>query len=143
MSWPSPGPKQAGILCDPRLTKVQEQEHLIGTKDQANTFFNDCTSEQATATTMTLKAHSMKALKGEHASPKNIGWREAGYNGRRAYIRCTKDNALPLPGQVMFTERTGVEWVIRTLEASHSPFLSMPDATAKVVEELASQFLAA
>lgn len=93
--------------------------------------------------TKTLKGHSIKALQGEHAIPKNIGWREAGYDGRRAYVRCTKDNALPLPGQQLFTERTGVEWVIKTLDASHSPFLSMPDATAAVVSELASEFLAA
>lgn len=55
----------------------------------------------------------------------------------RHYIRCTKDHAIPLPGQdhmIATVDRTiGSKTTIHTLESSHSPFLSQPTALSKVL----------
>jgi hypothetical protein len=37
-------------------------------------------------------------------------------------------------------EASGAKWEVKELEASHSPFLSMPDKTAAAVQELIGGF---
>lgn len=75
--------------------------------------------------------------------PSAIGWKEEDYNGRRAYIRCLEDEALPLVAQDAFIGGSGVDWIVKSMPTSHSPFLSRPDETAKVIEELVGEFQAA
>lgn len=50
----------------------------------------------------------------------------------RSYIRCTKDRALSVQMQDRMIARQPCEHVA-TLDASHSPFLSMPDPFAKAL----------
>jgi pimeloyl-ACP methyl ester carboxylesterase len=51
----------------------------------------------------------------------------------RSYILCLQDRAAPLSLSRVFCARLGVEPL--TIDASHSPFLSMPAATAKLLVE--------
>jgi pimeloyl-ACP methyl ester carboxylesterase len=55
----------------------------------------------------------------------------------RHYIRCTKDRAIPLAGQdhmiATVDGALGSKTTIHTLESSHSPFLSQPDALANIL----------
>ncbi|EFY95148.1 hydroxynitrile lyase domain protein [Metarhizium robertsii] len=134
-----------GVLGNqwPPWIKEDETEQFIICSNEGHIFYNDCTSEQVEAVTKSLRPHSLKASKGKDAIPKNIGWRESGYDGRRGYIRLTEDNAIPLSYQDYLISRSGVNWSARTLNASHSPFLSMPHATAELVHELVQEFLAA
>ncbi|KJK73937.1 hypothetical protein H634G_10761 [Metarhizium anisopliae BRIP 53293] len=134
-----------GVLGNqwPPWIKEDETEQFIVCSNEGHIFYKDCTSEQVEAVAKSLKPHSLKASKGKDAIPKNIGWRESGYHGRRGYIRLTEDNAIPLSYQDYLISRSGVNWSVKTLSASHSPFLSMPDATAKLVHELVQEFLAA
>ncbi|KAG8423084.1 hypothetical protein J3458_000004 [Metarhizium acridum] len=123
--------------------KEDETKKFIICSNEGHILYNDCTPEQVEVATKSLKPHSLKATKGKDAIPKNIGWRESGYDGRRGYIRLTEDNAIPLSYQDYLISRSGVNWSVKTLNASHSPFLSMPDATAELVQELIQEFLAA
>ncbi|KAH0602160.1 hypothetical protein MHUMG1_01039 [Metarhizium humberi] len=134
-----------GVLDNqwPPWIKEDETEQFIICSNEGHIFYNDCTNEQVEAVTKSLKPHSLKASKGKAAIPKNIGWRESGYDGRRGYVRLTEDNAIPLSYQDYLISRCGVKWSVKTLNASHSPFLSMPDATAELVYELVLEFLAA
>jgi pimeloyl-ACP methyl ester carboxylesterase len=50
----------------------------------------------------------------------------------RSFIRCTRDRALSLPMQDRLIARQPCEHVA-TLDASHSPFLSMPDKLANAM----------
>ncbi|KAL2829748.1 Alpha/beta hydrolase fold-1 [Aspergillus cavernicola] len=52
-----------------------------------------------------------------------------------AYIFCEEDRALPVQIQEMLAAKLGTELTFR-LKSSHSPFLSMPDRLADVLEEL-------
>lgn len=51
----------------------------------------------------------------------------------RSYIRCLQDRAVPPSYSQSFVERLGVKPL--EIDASHSPFLSLPSATAKLMVE--------
>lgn len=82
----------------------------------------------------TLQPHSIKAL---NTTVDVLGWKE--YEGRRGYIRCLQDQAIPLVGQDHLLGRSG-EWNIKTMDASHSPFLSQPEQLTKNVAEIIAAF---
>jgi pimeloyl-ACP methyl ester carboxylesterase len=50
------------------------------------------------------------------------------------YVRCTEDQTIPLAHQDAMASRCGT---VLTLEADHSPFASMPAATADILERVA------
>ena len=56
------------------------------------------------------------------------------------YIRCTEDRAIPIEAQdamIASASATAIAFTTMTLEASHSPFFSMPDALADQLAALA------
>lgn len=57
-----------------------------------------------------------------------------------AYIICEEDRALPPPIQEQMAEMLSTKWIYR-LKSSHSPYLSMPDKVADILEELAGKVL--
>lgn len=61
----------------------------------------------------------------------------------RHYVRCTLDRAVTPAGQkkmiAMMDEAMGSKTVVHTLEASHSPFDSQPDALAGILAGIASE----
>ena len=57
---------------------------------------------------------------------------------RRVYVGCTEDRAITPAQQETAVEAHGVDREL-TLEASHSPFLSMPGATADALETAAER----
>ncbi len=87
-----------------------------------------------------LKGHSIRAFQ---ETPGNIGWRESAYDGRRAYIRCLQDHCMHPTRQDFFSNRSGVKWVVRDLESSHSPFMSVPNQLFKATREIVEEFYAA
>jgi hypothetical protein len=54
----------------------------------------------------------------------------------RAYIECTDDRAISIELQRDMYTTSGVDTVV-SLDASHSPFLSMPDQLATALAGLA------
>lgn len=60
----------------------------------------------------------------------------------RHYVRCTLDRAVTPAGQknmiAMMDEAMGSKTVVHTLESSHSPFDSQPDALAGILVEIAA-----
>jgi hypothetical protein len=122
------------------LAKTEARVIKVKENSPAEVFFNDCSPEQIAAVSSALEPHSKKSL----ASPiTTIGWRDSAYDGCRAYIRCLQDKALSIERQDAFVERSGVQWVVKTLDASHSPFISMPQALTVAVQEIARDFRAA
>jgi pimeloyl-ACP methyl ester carboxylesterase len=90
-------------------------------------FFHDCSEAEASAAVARLRPMSLAAMGGV---PRAIAWRER----PATYIVCTDDQALPVALQQSNAQRVAnsVE-----LDASHSPFLSQPAATAAILAELA------
>lgn len=72
--------------------------------------------------------------------PSSIGWKHKAYDGRRAYIRTLRDNALTVKYQDELIARSGVEWLVKSVDASHSSFLSRTDEVVGLVTELAVEF---
>ena len=71
-----------------------------------------------------------------------VNYPDAAYNGRRVYLHTTQDQALPPFAQDLFVSGSGVAWKVLKLDTSHSPFLSVPDKLADIVEEEIHEFAA-
>lgn len=89
-------------------------------------FYNDMSPEDAADVKRHLKQHSNQVFSSKltYAAYRDIP---------TEYILCTKDNAMPIvaqEGMVAQAKGLGVDITTVTLEASHSPFCSMPDAVA-------------
>jgi hypothetical protein len=110
----------------------------VEVNDGDQLFYNDCAEDVAQAAKAELVPHSLKAFA---TAPSKIGWRELAYDGHRAYIRCLQDRVLPLEQQDKYLTKTGVHWNIKTMNTSHSPFLSKPDDLIRVVAEILKDFL--
>lgn len=100
-------------------------------------FFNDVDPEVAAAVSKTLSGCSLKAA-GEF--PSSVGYKEKGFDGRRAYIRLSKDHALVPDDQVRAISESGVDFLTKILDSSHSPFISMPAELANMVEDIVNEF---
>lgn len=68
-------------------------------------------------------------------------WYTEGYKGRCAYIKTTKDQAVPYEVQNMMLQGTGQEWITREMETGHSPQLAAPEDLARHILELAEMFV--
>lgn len=91
-------------------------------------FYNDMTEEHAAEVKKTLKHHSQKAFMSKLSYP---AYRDI----PTTYILCTKDNAIPIAAQEGWVEgakKLGSHIETFRLEASHSPFYSMPDKVAAI-----------
>lgn len=85
-----------------------------------------------------LLPHDLFAFDSPAPAP---AWKESEYEGRLVFLKCTKDNAVPLFVQDMFIEKSGVKWLVKDVEASHSPFASRPEELTKLLMEWAKYFL--
>ena len=84
-----------------------------------------------------LLPHAMLAF--ESPAPP-AAWAEPAYAGNLAFLRCTQDAALPTFLQDLFIQRSGVQWTVKDIEASHSAYASKTEEVVKLVEELARTF---
>ena len=67
-------------------------------------------------------------------------WETSKYKGRMAYIRCTQDAVIAIQDQDLMLKKSRGEWIVRSIAAGHSPFLSCPAELANIVVSLAEQF---
>lgn len=74
------------------------------------------------------------------STPSSIGWKDNAYDGHRAYIRTLQDNCLTIKYQNELLARSGVEWLVKSVDASHSAFFSRTDEVVGLVAELAGEF---
>ncbi|KAL7950076.1 hypothetical protein V8C42DRAFT_309416 [Trichoderma barbatum] len=119
-------------------TKVEAEGVTYTSKsNEIATFYQDVPAELAKSVIASLKSQSALSVQ---SRPATIGWLDKIYNGRRAYIRCLQDAALPLAVQDGFLAQSGVEWVTRDIDSSHSPYLSMPDELTRVVADIVDEF---
>jgi pimeloyl-ACP methyl ester carboxylesterase len=87
-------------------------------------FYNDCSEEDAAAAAARLKPQSLAAFTSEQTA---AAWRDV----PSMYIVCERDNAIPVAAQDAMSGRATV---VERMDASHSPFMSQPEATATLLE---------
>lgn len=102
---------------------LSDDETSVKANTPGEIFYNDLSADEAKNTAGTLLHHSYKCFASKITYPayKDIP---------TTYQLCIKDNALPLFAQEKMVEDAralGVQIDTQTFDASHSPFLSMPD----------------
>lgn len=103
---------------------ISDNETRVKANTPGDIFFNDISADEAKKIADILSHHSYKcfATKLTYPAYKDIP---------TTYQFCKKDNAIPLFVQEKMVEDAralGVQVDTETFDASHSPFLSMPDA---------------
>lgn len=117
--------------------RTSDNDLRADVENPVEVFYNDMTADHARETAKLLKQHSNRAFMSKltYAAYKNIP---------TTYIFCSKDNALLPPGQeamMQAAKDAGVNLDRINLEASHSPFLSMPDEVANICKNAAVKIL--
>lgn len=103
----------------------------------AETVYNDLPEDQVESAIAMLKDFSINC---SHTVLKYAAWKDV----PSTYLYCTKDNAIPMEVQKMMVEewagkQYGVKIRTETVEASHSPFYSVPDALTGAIRRAAGE----
>jgi homoserine acetyltransferase len=108
---------------------------LIHIHDPDVHFYNDLAPEVAKHFSAQLTVH-----------PTSAQWTDVSHEAFKeipvTYLLCENDQALPLEVQKMICgriEAMGVKVDYESCSAGHSPFLSMPDQLAEIVEKVSQQ----
>ncbi|KAK2865367.1 hypothetical protein FQN49_003643 [Arthroderma sp. PD_2] len=100
-------------------------------ENPTDVFYHDVPSDLATKAVSELKQQAKAAFTSPSSSP---AWQEEFYNGgRRGYIRTTQDHCVPAAIQSMMLDKSGVDWNIKEMESSHSPYLSRPQELTETI----------
>lgn len=127
------------IIADPSLRKrilhsdfdFPGGTNSVRPETAAEFLYTDCTPELQRMATDALVRQPVRPLFSRvRITPERFG------SVPKAFIECTGDQAIPIALQRRMQHYSKFDQV-RTLEAAHSPFLSMPEKTADVLEELA------
>lgn len=86
-----------------------------------------------------MRPHALQAFETKPSAP---AWADAGFDGRRAYVRTVQDACNPAFLQDMWLEKSKVKWEIINMETGHMPFVSQPKALADHVIRLSLGFVA-
>lgn len=105
--------------------------------DPVPVFYGDVPEPLASEACAGLFPQSKKSF--ETPSPPSA-WADLEYSDRRAYIRCSQDEAIPAFIQDKMVQHSGVKWVVENFDTSHSPFLSRPVELAGCLARLAEDF---
>lgn len=119
------------------LTPILQPSHgLSQCADAIKTLFNDVASPLADSLASSLLPHALRAFESD-APP--AAWAEPAFAGKIAFMKCTLDQALPPFVQDMFVQRSGASWIVRDVEAGHSPFASRPEEVVGVLKDLVGE----
>ncbi|KAF7587688.1 hypothetical protein BBP40_006874 [Aspergillus hancockii] len=134
---PSSGKSLAGMFGGrlPPFIKIDDERGILTVPDPATWFFNDLPPADAAAWAKKLVVHPTSA----QFDPVT---HEAYRTIPTTYIVCENDAGLIPAVQEMMIEnvrKAGVHVDVERLPASHSPFLSMSEETAKLVLKIASK----
>ncbi|KEF51510.1 uncharacterized protein A1O9_12427 [Exophiala aquamarina CBS 119918] len=109
---------------------VSEDGKVVRPKTPIDVFYKDV--ENPEKYVELLKPHSYQTLASKVTYP---GWKHV----PRTYLYCEKDMAIPIHAQKGMVESSGVEWRTETVDASHSPFLSVPEEMANSIRRAAGE----
>ncbi len=128
------------IIADPSLRKriLHSDFDILGGTNSvrpetaAEFLYTDCAADiQKQATEALLPQPVRPLLSSVKITPTRFG------SVPKAFIECAGDQAIPIALQRKMQLHSNFDQV-KVLEAAHSPFLSMPERTADVLEELAN-----
>jgi pimeloyl-ACP methyl ester carboxylesterase len=115
---------------------VSEDKTTVRPKTPKEIFYNDLDKKTADEWVNALEPHSYQTF---YSPLTYAAWKHV----PSTYLYCLQDVAIPLHIQKMMVEETakGVDFKTDTLNAGHSPFLSMPEEMAKSIRRAAGEEL--
>ncbi|KAI5457671.1 Alpha/beta hydrolase fold-1 [Mariannaea sp. PMI_226] len=116
---------------------VNEESGQLGLNKPESVFYNGIENNLVEAALGGLQSHALAAFTTPSPPP---AWKDEVFNGRRAYIKCQNDMAIPIVAQKMMVESTGLDWQELDLDASHSPFLTHSDEMCEFIEKRAVEW---
>ncbi|KAL8747124.1 MAG: hypothetical protein Q9190_000947 [Brigantiaea leucoxantha] len=114
----------------PYLQKNQPSQDLCTITGAREVLFNNVDPAVASKLEESLLPHATLAFETPAPAP---AWADPEYSGKIVFVKCLQDMALPLFVQDMFIQRSGVPWVVKELEAGHSPCSSHPADIVNIV----------
>jgi len=116
-----------------RKNMIVDADHISGTimlDKVRDLFYHDCTDADVAYASERLRPQAL----GAHSTPVHLTQERFG-RIPRVYVECTEDRALAIEMQRdMVAKSPPID--VRTLDSSHSPFLSMPDKLAATLTDL-------
>lgn len=111
---------------------VSEDKLEVKPMTPEHIFYNDMPDDLVKSSVASLRPHSYQCF---HSPVKVASWQTI----PSTYLYCLQDNAIPMFVQKMMVEETakGSGMRTETIDASHSPFHSMPDETAAAIQRAA------
>ncbi|KIW98634.1 uncharacterized protein Z519_00295 [Cladophialophora bantiana CBS 173.52] len=113
--------------------QINDTEDLVSPATPIETFYNDVDSPERYVAM--LKPHSYRAFFSKVTDP---GWKYV----PSTYLLCEKDEAIPphaQRGMVEGAQKAGAQMRVETMDASHSPFMSMPREMARSIRRAAGE----
>ncbi|KAH6893378.1 Alpha/beta hydrolase fold-1 [Thelonectria olida] len=129
--------KLPGNKLDP-WNILDEETGQITVDKPEEVFYNGIDSGLADVAVKGLKKQAHTSFITPSGPP---AWKDEVFNGRRAYIKCQKDRAIPYIAQNMVTSLSGLEWHELDLDSSHSPFLTHGDQMLKFIDERVEEWV--
>ena len=111
----------------PEWWDIHEDAGYVGAQRPEEVFFHDCGPDLQAEASAKVRASHM-ALAAKHQTLTAVAWSSI----PSTYVVCTRDQAIPPDAQRAMAERSGS---VVELDASHSPFLSMPDKVAELLDD--------
>ncbi|KAL8775133.1 MAG: hypothetical protein Q9209_000612 [Squamulea sp. 1 TL-2023] len=121
----------------PYVVPDTPSEGMATASPAVETFFNDIDKDTAARLAATLVPHAMLAFDSQASPP---AWAEPAYEGRRAFVRCLQDQALPTFIQDMFVQKSGVGWHVKDIDAGHSAYVSRLKEVSEAITGFAEKF---
>ncbi|KAF2866641.1 hypothetical protein BDV95DRAFT_611692 [Massariosphaeria phaeospora] len=121
----------------PPHIRADPEANLLRCDDRIPPLFHDVPADMKDAVAVSAMAQGMASF----TSPcPRATWDSEEFKGRVAYIRTANDAAIPLHVQQMMIDGTGVEWIVKDIESSHSPQLAQPERLTEMLVDLAKGF---
>ncbi|KAK5991219.1 Alpha/beta hydrolase nvfD-like protein [Cladobotryum mycophilum] len=121
------------------LVDFDTYQMSIGEPGPEQIFYHNVTDKSLVESAIRgLKPHSYRSFDTPSPQP---AWPDKGFDGRRAYVFCHEDRAIPVEHQKVMVEVSGKEFRTFDLEdADHSPFLSKTEEMLEIVDGLAREW---
>ncbi|OKL60697.1 hypothetical protein UA08_04256 [Talaromyces atroroseus] len=119
-----------------RWVVINDETGQLDVENPIQVFYHDVPRDKASIAAKEIKLHS-KASLSTPSTPS--AWGDSDFDGRRAYIRALDDRAILPVTQEMMLKYSGVEWKVREMNTSHSPFLPRPRETADIILDIISE----
>ncbi|KAL8782578.1 MAG: hypothetical protein Q9213_005256 [Squamulea squamosa] len=121
----------------PYLVPDTPSEGMATISPAAETLFNDVDKNTAARLSAELLPHAMLAF--DSPAPP-AAWAGPTYDGRRAFLRCLQDQALPTFIQDMFVQKSGVDWDVKDIDAGHCAYISRLEEVSEAMIGFAEKF---